>query len=81
MLVKIIRADNNIELFQTENYVIGQPKEFHPIICKVSVYSNDGQLIFKRKRPFSFFYKHFKFKSKEIQDKLKELEKNNGKQQ
>lgn len=72
MIVKIERADGEIEIFNTDNYRISKSKEFHPLICKVSVYDN-GKKIKVVKRPFKFIYKYFIFKSKTVQDKLKEI--------
>ena len=74
MIVEIERADGEIEIFNTDNYRISKPKDFHPLICKVSVYDN-GVKIKTVKRPFKFFYKHFTFKSAKVQERLKELEK------
>lgn len=74
MVIKIERADSSTEFFKSENYLISKPKDFHPIICKVSVYDN-GKKIKSVTRPFNFIYKHFTFKSAKVQERLKELEK------
>lgn len=73
MTIKIERADGEIEIFNSDNYRIGKSKDFHPLICTVSVYDN-GVKIKTMKRPFKFFYKHFTFKSKKVQEQLKKLE-------
>ncbi len=75
MIVKIERADGETEIFNTNNYRISKPKDFHPLICTVSVYDN-GVKIKTVKRPFKFFYKHFIFKSEKIQKQLAEINKN-----
>ena len=72
MTIKINRADNQIEIFETSNYLISKSKEFHPMICKITVFEN-GHKIACRKRPFSFFYKKFIFKSKKVQEQLNEI--------
>lgn len=77
MTVKLYRADGQIEIFKTENYVICKIKDFHPIICKVEVYTDSGKLIAKKKRHFIWYYKNFSFKTKEVQDKIEQLKKQN----
>lgn len=66
-------ADGRTEVFESSNYVISKPKDFHPLICKVSVFEN-GFKIKSVSRPFKFFYKHFTFKSDKVQTLLKNLE-------
>lgn len=73
MIIKIERADGETEIFNTDNYRISKSKDFHPLICTVSVYDN-GVKIKTVKRPFKFFYKHFTFKSSKVQEQLKKLE-------
>ena len=65
-------ANGNTEVFETNNYVICKPKDFHPMICKVSVFEN-GFKIKSVSRPFKFFYKHFTFKSDKVQTLLKNI--------
>lgn len=72
MIIKIERADGQTELYESGNYLISKIKEFHPIICKVTVYGN-GKKIKSVARPFNFIYKHFIFKSKNVQEQLKNL--------
>ena len=67
-------ANGTSEVFETSNYVISKAKDFHPLICKVKIYTDGGVLIKSISRPFKFFYKHFTFKSMKVQTKLKELE-------
>ena len=62
MVVKTELANGNFEVFETSNYVISKTKDFHPLLCKVSIYDN-GKKIKSVSRPFKFFYKHFTFKS------------------
>ena len=66
-------ADGRTEVFESSNYVISKPKDFHPLICKVSVFEN-GFKIKSVSRPFKFIYKHFIFKSEKVQTILKNLE-------
>ena len=66
-------AELRTEVFETSNYVISKPKDFHPLICKVSVFEN-GFKIKSVSRPFKFIYKHFIFKSEKVQTILKNLE-------
>ena len=66
-------ADGRTEVFETSNYVISKPKDFHPLISKVSVFEN-GFKIKSVSRPFKFIYKHFIFKSEKVQTILKNLE-------
>lgn len=72
MIIKIERADGQIEIYESGNYLITKIKDFHPIICKVTVYA-EGKKIKNVKRPFCFIYKHFIFKSKKVQEHLKNL--------
>lgn len=72
MIVKTELADNTIEIFETNNYKISTIKDMHPMIVSVSVFAA-GKLIKKIRRPFSFIYRHFIFKSYKIQSLLKEL--------
>lgn len=73
MVVKTELADGRTEVFETSNYVISKHKDFHPLICKVSVFEN-GFKIKSVSRPFKFIYKHFIFKSEKVQTILKNLE-------
>ena len=66
-------ANGNFEVFETSNYVISKTKDFHPLLCKVSIYDN-GKKIKSVSRPFKFFYKYFTFKSDKVQTLLKNLE-------
>ena len=75
MIIKMILADGTLDVFETGNYKISKVKDFHPLICKVTVFSNNGKKIKSVKRPFSFFYKHFTFKSEKVQKELAELNK------
>ena len=73
MVVKTELANGNFEVFETSNYVISKMKDFHPLLCKVSIYDN-GKKIKSVSRPFKFIYKHFIFKSEKVQTVLKNLE-------
>ena len=66
-------ADGRTEVFESSNYVISRPRDFHPLICKVSVFEN-GFKIKSVSRLFKFIYKHFIFKSEKVQTILKNLE-------
>ena len=72
MTVGLELANGNTETFTTENYVISRPKDFHPMICRVTVFDN-GRRIARKKRPFSWWYKMVTFNSFKVQEKLKEL--------
>lgn len=76
MTIALDLANGNTETFTTENYVISRPKDFHPLICRVTVFDN-GRRIARKKRPFSWWYKKFTFKSFKVQEKLKELQRQN----
>lgn len=82
MVVKTELANGNFEVFEISNYVVSKTKDFHPLLCKVSIYDN-GKKIKSVSRPFKFFYKHFTFKSDKVQKLLVELEnqKENQKQE
>ena len=67
-------ANGNTDVFETEKYLISKVKFFHPLICKVTIYSN-GKKIKSAKRHFIFFYKHFIFKSEKVQKILADLKK------
>ena len=73
MVVKTELANGNFEVFESSNYVISKMKDFHPLLCKVSIYDN-GKKIKSVSRPFKFIYKHFIFKSEKVQTVLKNLE-------
>lgn len=79
MTVVLELANGNTEIFKTENYIIGKIEDFHPMICKISIYDN-GRKLKSVSRPFKFWYKHFTFKSEKVQYQLKELEKEKEKQ-
>lgn len=66
-------ADDRTEIFESSNYVIGKSKDFHPLICKVSVFEN-GKKLKSVSRPFKFIYKHFTFKSDKVQTLLKNID-------
>lgn len=73
MTVKILTIENNIECFKSEKIVVSSIKDMNPLILSVWVYSGD-KLICRRKRHFTWLYKHFTFKSKKVQDVLKQME-------
>ena len=73
MVIVTELANGLTEIYEGANYTISKTKDFHPLILKVSVFDN-GLCIKSVKRPFSFFYKYFTFKSCKVQEKLKELE-------
>ena len=72
MKVVLDLANGQTEIFETEKYVISKARDFHPLICGVTVYDN-GRRIARKKRLFSWWYKKFTFKSEYVQNKLKEL--------
>lgn len=72
MVVKTELANGNFEVFESSNYVISKTKDFHPLLCKVSIYDN-GKKIKSVSRHFRFFYKHFTFKSDKVQTLLKNI--------
>ena len=72
MTVVLDLANGQTEIFETEKYVISKAKDFHPLICRVTVYDN-GRRIARKKRPLSWWYKKVTFKSEYVQNKLKEL--------
>ena len=76
MTVVLDLANGNTETFTTENYVISRPKDFHPIICRVTVFDN-GRKIARRKRFCIWWYKRVTFNSFKVQEKLKELQEKN----
>lgn len=73
MVIVLKMADGTMDVFETGNYKISKVKDFHPMICKVTVYSN-GKRIKTVSRPFSFIYKNFTFKSNKVQEKLKQIQ-------
>mgnify|MGYP003422119518 CR=1 FL=1 len=73
MTVVLDLANGNTETFTTENYVISRPKDFHPMICRVTVFDN-GRRIARKKRSFSWWYKMVTFNSFKVQEKLKALQ-------
>lgn len=74
MIVKVYRADNKVEVFSTENYVISETKDFHPIICSVEVFSDTGKKLISKKRKFPLFYKKVTFKTEKVQKLLQQIE-------
>lgn len=72
MTVKIELADGTTEVFETNNYRISTLKDFHPMICSVEIYAGTKR-IKKFSRGFKFFYRHFTFKSRAVQDRLAEI--------
>ena len=81
MIVKIELADGTFEIFESENYKISKAKDFHPLICKVDVFSTNGVKIKSVKRAFKFFYKHFIFKTEKVQKILAEINQQNNQEQ
>lgn len=73
MVVKTELANGNFEVFETSNYMVSKTKDFHPLLCKVSIYDN-GKKIKSVSRPFKFIYKHFIFKSDKVQTFLKNID-------
>lgn len=73
MIIITELADGRKEVFKSDNYIISRPKDFHPLIYKVSIYDN-GILLKSISRPFKFIYKYFIFKSEKVQTVLKNLE-------
>lgn len=73
MTVKVLTVENNVECFETGKFVVSPVKDMNPLILSVWVYSGN-KLICRRKRHFTWLYKHFTFKSKKVQDVLKQME-------
>ncbi len=73
MIVKAELADGTTDIFQTDNYKISTLKDFHPMLCSVEIYSGTKR-IKKISRRFKFFYKHFIFKRRKVQNKLAEIQ-------
>lgn len=72
MIIITELANGNVEVFESGNYVISKPKDFHPLLIKVTIYDN-GKKIKSVSRPFKFIYKHFIFKSEKVQTLLKNI--------
>lgn len=72
MTVKAIRADGVVEIFETTNYQVSKREDLHPALLKVIVY-NGNKKIASVKRKHALFYKLFKFNTKEVQDKIIEI--------
>lgn len=72
MIVKVKLANGNTEVFETQNYVIGSDKDFHPMIMQIEIYDS-GKRIAVRRRKFGWWYKHFIFPTDYVQDKIKKL--------
>jgi hypothetical protein len=73
MTIKLELADGTFEVFEAQSYQISKPKDFHPMICRVDVFSN-GVRVKTVKRRSVFLYKHFTFKTWKVQKKLQELQ-------
>jgi hypothetical protein len=73
MTVKNELVNGNTEIFETDNYTICKPKDFHPMILKVTVYCN-GKKIKSVSRRHKWYYKHFTFHTEEVQKKFKEIQ-------
>ncbi len=73
MIVITELADGTTEIFESNTYKISKSKDFHPLICKVAIYSGNKK-VKSVSRPFKFWYKHFTFKSKKVQDILRNIE-------
>ncbi len=74
MIVKAELADGTTDVFETGSYKISTLRDFHPALCSVEVYSGTKR-IKKVSRKFNFLYKHFIFKSRKVQEKLAEIQK------
>nr|DAE34301.1 MAG TPA: hypothetical protein [Caudoviricetes sp.] len=74
MIIETKLADGTTEMFHTKTYKISRSIDFHPMILSVHVYSENGTLLEKRKRPFSTIYKHITFKSEKVQNELKKIQ-------
>ena len=73
MTVVLDLANGPTETFETEKYVISKAKDFHPLICGVTVFDN-GRRIARKKRLFSWWYKMVTFNSFKVQEKFKALQ-------
>jgi hypothetical protein len=62
IIVKLKLVNGNIEMFETENYVVSKVKEMHPDILDVKVYTTSGKLIAHRRRWRQRFYKKYLYK-------------------
>lgn len=72
MIVKVYRVDGICELFTTNEYKVTKAKDLHPLIMKLVVFTDSGKKIFSKCRKNRFIYKHFTFKTAEVQDKLRQ---------
>lgn len=74
MTIVVKLANNETNVFESQSYTISKTSDFHPMILGVTIYS-DGKRIVTASRPFrGFFYKHFTFKTKKVQDELKRID-------
>lgn len=74
MTIKTELANGTFEIFESQGYNISTLKDMHPMILSVTIFDN-GKKIFKKSRPFKWYYKHFTFKSEKVQKQLEEIEK------
>lgn len=72
MIVKIFWADNNIEIFDTDRYVISTVKNFHPGILGVEIWQGNRRIA-RRKRFCSWWYSHVTYNSARVQDEIKKI--------
>lgn len=73
MIIKVFRADGEVELFHTDKYRISRPENLHLLVLKVIVYAESGKKLFKICRKNRFLYKHITFKTAAVQDALKKM--------
>jgi hypothetical protein len=73
MTVKNELANGNTEIFETDNYIICKPENFHPLILKVEVFSN-GKKIKSVSRRHKWYYKHFTFHTEKVQEELRKIQ-------
>ena len=72
MIAKVELANGNVEFAEVNQYAIGT--ELHPAVIRITVYDK-GKKICSKTRKHSFIYKHFTFKTKEVQDQIEEFDK------
>lgn len=71
VIVKVKTVHDTTEVFQTESYIIGPIKDFHPDLLDVRVYAGSRCVKHVRRR-FQWFYKKFLYKP--VQTELKPQE-------
>ena len=76
MTVRTDLADGTFDVFETNEFRVSKTKDFHPAICRVTVFSGSKKIL-RKSRPFALLYRLITFRSSKVQKELEKIREKN----